>query len=76
MFEFYNPSIAAQKNDNDDTTEMNDDTQDDTNKLTTVVQHRESVTEDTKLWLLANEHYIIVYHMTSLGIRANYFHIV
>ena len=50
MFEFHNPSIAAQKSDNDDTTEMNGDGQDDINKLTTaVLVHRESVTEDTKL---------------------------
>ena len=50
MFEFHNPSTAAQKSDNDDTTKINGDTQDNTNKLTTVdLVHRESVTEDTKL---------------------------
>ena len=49
VFEFHNPSIAAQ-NDNDDTTEMNGDAQHNANTVITVVLvHRESVTDDTKL---------------------------
>ena len=50
MFELHNPSMAAQKSDNNNATVMNGDTQDSVNKaITVVLVQRESVTEDTKL---------------------------
>ena len=49
-FEFHNPSIAAQRGDNNNTAIINGDTQDSVNKaITVVLVQRESVTEGTKL---------------------------